>query len=59
MGWIVLRFWGKEIKKNTSDCVNEIKEIIFEIESGIYRNKFNETDLVAAEIEPGYGNGKN
>lgn len=23
-GWIVLRFWGKDIKKNTQDCADKI-----------------------------------
>jgi len=23
-GWIVLRFWGKDIEKNTEKCINEI-----------------------------------
>ena len=25
-GWIVLRFWGKEIKKNVSECADIIKK---------------------------------
>lgn len=27
-GWTVLRFWGKEIKKNTDDCVELIKKTL-------------------------------
>ncbi len=27
-GWIVLRFWEKEIKKNLDDCVKKIEEAI-------------------------------
>lgn len=27
-GWIVIRFWGKEIKKNTADCAQRVEEII-------------------------------
>lgn len=30
MGWTVLRFWGKEILKNTDECVKVIEETIFE-----------------------------
>lgn len=30
MGWTVLRFWGKEILKNTDECVKIIEETIFE-----------------------------
>ena len=26
-GWVVLRFWGKEIKKETEICVSEIEKI--------------------------------
>lgn len=29
-GWIVLRFWGKEIKKNLDHCVNKIINVIQE-----------------------------
>ena len=28
IGWTVLRFWGKDIKKNMASCVNEVKETI-------------------------------
>lgn len=31
MGWIVIRFWGKEIKKNTDQCVRVIEETVFDI----------------------------
>jgi DNA mismatch endonuclease (patch repair protein) len=56
MGWIVLRFWGKDIKKNLTGCVNEIKETIYETENGIYQGKFHEGDYsIAAEKEPEYG----
>ncbi len=27
-GWTVIRFWGKDIKKNIDDCVNIIKNAI-------------------------------
>lgn len=27
-GWTVLRFWGKDIVKNTDNCINKIKAII-------------------------------
>ena len=29
--WTVLRFWGKDIKCNTSECISVIKETIHEI----------------------------
>ena len=31
MGWIVIRFWGNEIKKNTDEFVRVIEETIFDI----------------------------
>lgn len=30
MGWTVIRFWGKDIRKNVDKCVNVIEETIFE-----------------------------
>jgi DNA mismatch endonuclease (patch repair protein) len=27
-GWTVIRFWGKQIEKNTDKCLNKIKEVI-------------------------------
>lgn len=30
MGWTVIRFWGKEILKNTDECIRVIEEAIFE-----------------------------
>ena len=54
MGWIIIRFWGMDIKKNLAACVNEIKETIYEKENGMYQNKFREKDLIAAEPEPEY-----
>jgi DNA mismatch endonuclease (patch repair protein) len=43
-GWVVMRFWGMDIKKNMTDCVKEIKEIIYETESIMYQAKFSEMD---------------
>lgn len=31
MGWIVIRFWGDEIKKHTDECVKVIEEAMFDI----------------------------
>ncbi len=28
-GWTVLRFWGKDIKKHTEECVRVVEETIF------------------------------
>lgn len=30
LGWTVIRFWGKDIKRNTDECVKVIEEEIFE-----------------------------
>lgn len=30
LGWTVIRFWGKDIAKNPDECVNVVKEAIFE-----------------------------
>lgn len=38
MGWNVIRFWGKDIKKDVEQCVKVIEETIFEI-------MLNEKDL--------------
>lgn len=29
LGWTVIRFWGKDIKKNPDECVRVIEETIF------------------------------
>lgn len=30
LGWTVIRFWGKDIKKNVDECVNVVEEAIFD-----------------------------
>lgn len=35
MGWVVLRFWGKDIKKNTESCVKVIEEAVFDVRMGM------------------------
>ena len=59
-GWIVVRFWGKEIEKNLMECVNEIKQIIYEIKNEIYDlnyvQEYND-ELAAAENEYEYNAG--
>ena len=34
MGWTVLRFWGRDIKKNVSDCVDIIEEVLVRGKNG-------------------------
>ena len=31
MGWTVIRFWGKDIKKNVDECIRVIEETIFDL----------------------------
>ena len=55
MGWVVLRFWGKDIKKDLNGCVYEIKEAIYEKTNGVDNMDYNSmVDLYAAESDPGY-----
>lgn len=35
MGWVVLRFWGKDIKQNTERCIQVIEEAIFDMKMGM------------------------
>ena len=30
MGWTIIRFWGKDIKKDVGQCVKVVEEPIFE-----------------------------
>ena len=32
MGWTVVHFWGKDILKNTEECIRVIEETIFYLE---------------------------
>ena len=34
LGWTVIRFWGKDIKKNLDHCIQVIEETIFDIKIG-------------------------
>ena len=31
LGWTVLRFWGKDIKKHTDECVSVVQETVFDL----------------------------
>ncbi len=33
LGWIVIRFWGDDIKKNTDECVQVIEDVILDIKT--------------------------
>ena len=39
MGWTVIRFWGRDIKKDVDQCVNVVEETIFE-------NTLNEEEIL-------------
>ena len=43
LGWTVIRFWGKDIMKNTEECVRVIEEDIFE-------QKYDDYDIETEEI---------
>ena len=30
MGWTPIRFWAKDVQKDTANCIKAIKEMIFE-----------------------------
>jgi len=34
LGWIVLRFWGKDIRKHMDSCIDEIENAIIEGQTG-------------------------
>ena len=35
MGWTVIHFWGKDILKNTDECIKVIEETIFNIRTSV------------------------
>lgn len=35
LGWTVIRFWGKDITKNTDQCIQVVEDIIFEQKLGV------------------------
>jgi len=54
MGWIVLRFWGKYIKKNIESCVEEIKNTIYNVKHNIYVNEYINDYSYVAENDQEY-----
>ena len=56
LGWVVLHFWGEEIKNNLKECVRDIKNTIYEINNETYYYKYNDiNDFLVAENENEYG----
>ena len=43
MGWTVLRFWGKDIKKNLDECVKAVEDTIYELEVENAEASYDET----------------
>jgi len=37
LGWVVIRFWGKDIEKNVNSCVEVVEDIIFDIKLSHYK----------------------
>jgi len=44
-GWTIIHFWGKDILKNTEECIKVIEEAIFEIQVGIQGELGDETEF--------------
>lgn len=42
LGWTVIHFWGKDILKNTDECIKVIKEAIFDLKMG--QERMGDTD---------------
>lgn len=36
LGWKVIRFWGKDIIKNTDECIRAVEEAIFKERIGVF-----------------------
>jgi DNA mismatch endonuclease (patch repair protein) len=62
LGWIVLRFWGKDIQKNLTECAREVRGTILEVLAERYAERcyaegigYDQTESeYAAESAPGY-----
>ncbi|GEM_PF-162290 len=52
-GWIVLRFWGKEIKKNCKACADLIQEVLDTNDKYINRNFWPCKEYVAGQTDSG------
>ncbi len=44
-GWTVIHFWGKDILKNTEECIRVIEETIFELSLGVNDGEEDAYDL--------------
>ena len=44
LGWTVIHFWGKDILKNTAECVRVVQETIWEIELNDFDYDNNSTN---------------
>ena len=45
MGWTVIRFWGKDILKNTDMCIKVIEETIFDMQIDNYYEMLEENHV--------------
>lgn len=51
LGWTVQRFWGKDILKNTDECIKVIEDTIFELMvDQEYLDLIDENDIEWLEI---------
>jgi DNA mismatch endonuclease (patch repair protein) len=44
LGWTVVRFWGSDICKDLSGCVDYIKDVIFQIKLDEYNDRYEFVD---------------
>ena len=45
LGWVVLRFWGKDILKNIDKCIDEIEETIYDLKIESLENDYYGCDI--------------
>jgi DNA mismatch endonuclease (patch repair protein) len=38
LGWIVIRFWGKDITNNVEECVKVVEETIWEVKMDVWKD---------------------
>ncbi|MCL1834689.1 MAG: very short patch repair endonuclease [Oscillospiraceae bacterium] len=53
-GWIVLRFWGKQILDDLTGCVNDINEVIFSSKVETYSSSRYSCDIYPCWLDSTY-----
>ena len=49
LGWTVIRFWGSDIHKDLSGCIDDIKDVIFQIGIDEKNKKYELCDELSQE----------